>query len=73
MDESQDQCLQDLTAKTCGEIEIVRASISSKELFEVHSSCISDAKLCKDDSTCMSDLVVDSSDSVSYHGAVSES
>lgn len=76
LDESQDQCLQDLTieveAETCGEIEIARASISSEELFEVHSSCISDAKLCKDNSTCISDLVVDSSDSISYHSAVSE-
>ena len=76
LDESRDQCLQDLTiemeAETCGEIEIVRASISSEELFEVHSSCISDAELCKDDRTCVSDLVVDSFDSISYHGAISE-
>ena len=76
MDESRDQCLQDLTiemeAETCVEIEIARASISSKELFELHSSCILNAELCKDDSTCMSDLVVDNSDSISYHSAVSE-
>lgn len=76
LDESQDPCLQDLTikveAKTCGEIDIVRASISLEELFEVHSSCISDAELCKDDSTCMSDLVMNSSDSTSYHSAISE-
>lgn len=54
------------------EIEIARASISSGELFEVHSSCFLDAELCKDNSTCMSDLVLDGSDSVSYHSTVSE-
>ena len=55
------------------EIEIVRASISSEELFEVHSSFISDKELCKDDRTCMSNLVVDSYNLVSYHGVVSKS
>ena len=77
LDGSQDRCLQDVTieveVETCKEIDTARASISSdEELVEVHGSCMSDAELCEEDSTHKSDLVVESSDSVSYLSAVSE-
>lgn len=49
-----------MEAKTCEEIDIAGASISSDEEF------------CEDDGTRMSDLVVSSFDSISYHSAVSE-
>lgn len=63
-----------MEAEACEEIDTVRASISSNEvLVEVSSSCISDAEVCKNNSThAVSNLVVGSSDSISYHSAISE-